>query len=77
VVGKESVAIEIGLRVSREAEQRSLVGDKVFATCSPVSESLMADMLDALARKDEGSRIEIQFRQKQRVKDESEPAATE
>ena len=45
VVGNGSMAMGSGLRVSRVPK---LVGDELYATCSPVSESLMAGMTDAL-----------------------------
>ena len=51
VVGNESMAMESGLRVSRGPEQILLVGNESSAICSPVSESLTADMPDALGDK--------------------------
>ena len=48
VVGNESMAMESGLRVSRRPRQKLVFGDKLYATCSPVSEPLEADMTDAL-----------------------------
>jgi len=42
------MAMESGRRFSRGPKQGLVFGDKLYATCSFVSESLVADITDAL-----------------------------